>query len=113
LIGQPILHFYNAEALFDAFRSLYQAWGIWIVVAGGFTPVPYKVVTIASGAVGLDPLTFALASLVSRGSRFFLEAWLIARYGDRVRAFVQDRLLLVAALALALLLGVFIAFRYL
>jgi membrane protein YqaA with SNARE-associated domain len=113
LIGQPILRFYDAEALFDAFRSLYQAWGIWIVVAGGFTPIPYKVVTIASGAVGLDPLTFALASLASRGSRFFLEAWLIARYGDRVRSFVEDRLALIVALALALLLGVFIAFRYL
>ena len=82
-------------------------------VAGGFTPIPYKVVTIASGAVGLDPVTFALASLVSRGSRFFLEVWLIARYGDRVGAFVQDRLPLIAALALVIALGVFIAFRYL
>jgi membrane protein YqaA with SNARE-associated domain len=113
LIGEPILRFYDAEALFEAFRALYRAWGIWIVIAGGFTPIPYKVVTIASGAVGLDPLTFAAASLVSRGSRFFLEAWLLARYGERLRSFVQDRLVLIAALALALLLGAVIAFRYL
>jgi len=113
LIGQPILRFYDAQALFDAFRSLYLAWGAWIVLAGGFTPIPYKVVTIASGAVGLDPVTFALASLVSRGSRFFLEVWLIARYGDRVGAFAQDRLPLIAALALVIALCVFVAFRYL
>ena len=99
--------------MFEAFRALYHAWGIWIVVAGGFTPIPYKVVTIASGAVGLDPLTFALASLFSRGSRFFLEAWLLARYGRRVTSFVRDRLVLISALALVLLLGVYAAFRYL
>ena len=113
LIGHPILRFYGAEALFDSFRSLYHAWGVWIVIAGGFTPIPYKVVTIASGALGLDPFTFALASLVSRGSRFFLEVWLIARYGDRVVAIVQDRLPLIAALALIVALSIFIAFRYL
>jgi membrane protein YqaA with SNARE-associated domain len=113
LIGQPILRFYDAEALFEAFRALYHAWGLWIVLAGGFTPIPYKVVAIASGAVGLDPMTFALASLVSRGSRFFLEAWLIARYGDRIRGFVENRLVLLTASALVLLLGGVLAFRYL
>ena len=113
LIGHPILHFYGAETLFESFRALYQAWGVWIVVAGGFTPIPYKVVTIASGALGLDPVVFALASLFSRGSRFFLEVWLIARYGDRVGALVQERLPLIAALALVVAFSVFIAFRYL
>ena len=113
LIGRPILRFYDAEALFEAFRALYHAWGLWIVLAGGFTPIPYKVVAIASGAVGLDPMTFALASLVSRGSRFFLEAWLIARYGDRIRGFVENRLVLLTASAIVLLLGGVLAFRYL
>ena len=113
LLGQPILHFYGAEALFETFRQLYRRWGLWIMLAGGFTPIPYKVVTIASGAFGLDPVLFALASAVSRGSRFFLEAWLLARYGDRLRPFVENRLLLAAALVLALALGLFVAFRYL
>ena len=113
LVGEPILRFYDAGALFESFRALYHRWGLWIVLAGGFTPIPYKVVTIASGAVGLDPFVFALASAFSRGSRFFLEAWLLARYGDKLRLFVENRLLLAAAAVLLLALGVFVAFRYL
>jgi membrane protein YqaA with SNARE-associated domain len=113
LIGEPILRFYDAQALFESFRALYHSWGLWIVLAGGFTPIPYKVVTIASGAVGLDPIVFALASAFSRGSRFFLEAWLLARYGDRLRQFVESRLLLAAAAVLLLALGLVIALRYL
>lgn len=113
LLGEPILRFYDAGSLFESFRQLYRHWGLWIVLAGGFTPIPYKVVTIASGAVGLDPLLFALASAFSRGSRLFLEAWLLARYGDRLRVFVENRLLLAAAAVLLLALGIVIAFRYL
>src|SRR5262249_8290579 len=92
LIGRPLIHFYGAAPLLDEFRPPYPSWGILIIAAGGFTPIPYKVITIASGIAGLDPGLFILASLLSRGSRFFLEAGLISRYGQPVRRFVQGNL---------------------
>jgi membrane protein YqaA with SNARE-associated domain len=111
-IGQPVIDFYGAQGLFDEFRRLYNAWGIWIVAAGGFTPLPYKVVTIASGVTGLDPMAFALASLVSRGSRFFLEAGLIARFGEPMKRFAERNLPVLASVFFLLLLGGFLLFRY-
>jgi membrane protein YqaA with SNARE-associated domain len=111
-LGQPLISFYGAQGLFEDFRRLYNAWGIWIVAAGGFTPLPYKVVTIASGVTGLDPFQFALASIVSRGSRFFLEAGLIARFGAPVKGFVERNLPALASVFFLLLLGGFLLLRY-
>ncbi len=114
LIGRPILAFYGAEPLFDSLRRLYNAWGVWIIAAGGFLPIPFKVVAIASGATGLVPGLFALAALASRGSRFFLEAALLSRFGQPLRRFLEDHLAtLGTVLLLALLLVAYAALRYL
>jgi GT2 family glycosyltransferase len=82
-----------------------------IVMAGGFTPIPYKVIAIASGIAGLDPLVFALGSAVSRGSRFFLEAALLSRYGEPFRRFIEGHLVLLIPLLTFLLLGGFLLLR--
>ena len=74
---RPILDFYGAAEAFAEFRNAYNELGWWIVVGGGLTPFPYKVVTILSGVAGLDPVTFTGASLLSRGLRFFAEAALL------------------------------------
>jgi len=114
LIGRPILDFYGAEPLFETFRRLYNAWGVWIIAAGGFLPIPFKVVAIASGATGLDLRLFALAALVSRGSRFFLEAALLSRFGQPTRRFLEVNFATLGTiLLLALLLGAYAALRYL
>ena len=112
-IGQPIVDFYGLQPLIDEFRRLYQSWGILIVMAGGFTPIPYKVIAIASGIAGLDPLVFALGSAVSRGSRFFLEAALLSRYGEPMRRFIEGHLVLLIPLLTFLLLGGFLLLHYL
>ncbi|MCE2510366.1 MAG: DedA family protein [Alphaproteobacteria bacterium] len=91
-IGRPLLEFYNFMEAFGIFQQRYQAWGIWIVAGAGFTPFPYKVITIASGVVGMDPLPFLLASLVSRGVRFYMEAGLLWYFGSSIRGFVEKHL---------------------
>ena len=113
VIGQPIIDFYGAQPLLDEFRRLYSSWGVLVIAAGGFTPIPYKVITIASGIAGLDPALFILASLLSRGSRFFLEAGLLARYGQPLRRFIEGNLAWLATGLALLLLGGFLLLRYL
>jgi membrane protein YqaA with SNARE-associated domain len=112
-IGRPLVEFYGAQALFDEFRRLYGRWGIALVAAGGFTPIPYKIVTIASGVAGLNPVAFGLAAIVSRASRFFLVAMLVARYGQPMRRFIEGNLPALSTALLLLLVGGFVAFRYL
>lgn len=103
--GREVIAFYHLDAEFAAFKAAFDRWGGWIVLAKGATPIPYKLVTIASGVAGLDPLTFTLASLGSRALRFFLVAALLWRFGEPIRNFVEKRLLLVTSAFLALLVG--------
>lgn len=111
-LGRPLLDFYGYGAQFAEFAAAYNKWGAWIVAAGGFTPFPYKVITIASGATCLDLGTFALASLVSRAGRFFLVAALLYWFGPPIRRFIEAWLPQLAALFFLLLFGGFLALRY-
>ena len=112
-LGRPLLEFYGQMASFDEFRRIYDEWGAWIVAGAGFTPFPYKVVTIASGVAGLDPVTFMAASAVSRGARFFLVAALLWKFGPPIRFFIEKYLPYLAAAFFILLIGGFVALRYL
>ncbi len=111
-VGRPVLEFYSQTGSFEAFRESYNQWGAWIVGGAGLTPFPYKVITIASGATGLDLGIFMAASVVSRGLRFFLEAWLLWYIGPPVRHFVEKNLGLAFTAFLAALLGGFVVVRY-
>ena len=112
-IGRPVLELYGYLDRFGAFQSLYNEWGAWIVAAGGVTPIPYKVITIASGVTQLDPWVFAIASVLSRGARFFLVAALLWAWGDPMRAFIERRLGLLVTLGFVLLLAGFLALKLL
>ncbi len=112
-LGQPILEFYGYGEKFQEFQLRYNEWGFWIVLVAGFTPFPFKVITIASGVAGLDLVTFALASAVSRGARFFLVAALLWRFGPAIRDFIEKYLGLLTALFMLLLIGGFVAIKYL
>ena len=86
----------------------FEQWGFWAVFIAGFSPIPYKMFTIAAGALSMALLPFTLASLVGRGARFFLVAGLMAWGGARMEAALHrhvDRLgwATVAALAIGLL----------
>ncbi|MEO0393798.1 MAG: VTT domain-containing protein, partial [Pseudomonadota bacterium] len=108
LIAEPILAFYGYSEKFSAFSDLYNEYGAWIVIAGGFTPIPYKVITIASGVVTLNPVVFVLASFGSRGARFFLVSGLLYLFGPPIKEFVERYLPWLAILAFLLLIGGFV-----
>lgn len=112
-VGRPVLAFYGYVDRFEDFAAAYNEWGAWIVAGAGFTPFPYKVITIASGATGLDPATFGLASLVSRAGRFFLVAALLYWFGPPIRRFIEAWLPQLTLLFFVLLLGGFVALRWL
>ena len=112
-LGRPILDFYGYFDKFERFQDWYREWGGWIVFAGGFSPIPYKVITIASGSVNLDLATFTVVSVISRGARFLLVAALLWRFGPPIRAFIERWLgPLTLAFVLLLVLG-FVAVRFL
>tara|TARA_Y100000817_G_scaffold291504_1_gene263091 strand:+ start:472 stop:1053 length:582 start_codon:yes stop_codon:yes gene_type:complete len=112
-VGIGILAFYGHEAAFETFRRLYAEWGFWIVSMAGFTPFPYKVVTIASGTVNFDPIMFGIASTFSRAARFFLVAALLQRYGAAIRTFIERYLGLLTTLFFIVLFGGFLAIKWL
>ena len=112
-IGRPVLEFYGAMGRYEALKQAFADWGAWIIVLKGMTPIPYKLVTIASGVVKFDLATFAIASLISRSLRFFLLAGLLWLFGDRVRDFIERRLMLVTTVFAASLVGGFFVLRYL
>lgn len=107
-VGRPLIEFYGYADAFTRFERLYREWGAWIVAAGGLTPIPYKVVTIASGLVRLDLPTFVLVSALSRGARFFIEAALLWYLGPPIRAFVERYLGGLAVVAFLLLVAGFL-----
>ncbi|MBO6518538.1 MAG: DedA family protein [Rhodospirillales bacterium] len=112
-IGRPILDIYHASAKFDAAREAYNENGVWIVFTAGFSPIPYKIFTIASGVTSMDIVPFIIASAVGRGARFFLVAILLWKFGEPIRAFIEKRLgLLTLAFCALLVLGV-IAIKFL
>ena len=111
-IGAAILELYGYSAQFREFTAYYNEWGAWIVAGAGFTPFPYKVITIASGVTQLDLGVFMLASVLSRGGRFFLLAGLLWWFGPPIRRFVEAYLPQLTILFFLLLVGGFVALRY-
>jgi len=113
LIGRPILEFYHAMPRYDALKAGFDRWGVWIIILKGMTPIPYKLVTIASGVAQFDLAAFVGASIISRSIRFFLIAALLWWFGPAVRDFIEKRLMLVTSLFAAALIGGFVILRYL
>lgn len=111
-IGRAIIEAYGYEEQFDAFRATYAEWGLWIILVKGLTPIPYKLITIASGAAAFDFPTFVLASIATRGARFFLVAALLRFFGAPIREFVERRLTLVTTLFIVAVVGGFLVLRW-
>jgi membrane protein YqaA with SNARE-associated domain len=106
-IGQWVLQFYGLTDAFAGFELKFQQWGWWLVLMAGFTPFPYKVITIASGVFHLNIPIFIAASIISRGGRFFIEAVLLYHYGEKIRRFIDRYFGLLTILFFVLLLGGF------
>ena len=112
-IGERVLEFYHVMDKYEALKASYAEWGAWIIILKGMTPIPYKLITIASGALKFNLASFTLASLISRSLRFFLVAALLWRFGEPIRVFIERRLMLVTSVFAAALVGGFLVLRYL
>jgi membrane protein YqaA with SNARE-associated domain len=111
-VGQWIIETYHLQAAFQRFHEEFQKWGVLIILAKGLTPIPFKLVTIASGAAALNLPAFIAASLLTRGFRFFMVAFLVRRYGEPIRNFIEKYLTWVALGVLALIvLGFWVVLR--
>ena len=112
-IGKPVLEFYHYIGRFSEFQATYNRWGAWSVFFAGITPFPYKVITILSGATGLNMSVFIVASILARGLRFFIIAALLWKYGAPIREFIERYLGLLFILFVVLLLGSFVLVKFL
>lgn len=107
LIAKPLLNFYDCLEKFNSFKDLYNQYGAWVVFGAGITPFPYKIITIASGVVHMNLIVFTIASIIARGMRFYLVAWLLKKYGETMRKFIEKNLGWLSILFLLLLIGGF------
>jgi membrane protein YqaA with SNARE-associated domain len=112
-IGQWLIAVYGYGERMQEFRAAYADWGAWIILIKGATPIPYKLVTIASGFAGYALVPFLVLSVITRGLRFFLVAELLRHYGEPVRGFIERRLTLVTTALVLIVFGGFVAARYL
>ncbi len=110
-IGQQILQFYGYLENFHDFETRYNEHGAWIVFGAGLTPFPYKVITIASGVTQLGLGVFILASVLSRGIRFFALAGILWYWGEPIRHFIDRYFGWLSAVFFVLLVGGFIALK--
>jgi len=111
-VGEPILAFYGKADSFAQVSAWYNTYGGWGVLFAAVTPFPYKVLTIFSGATGLNLVTFIVVSIIGRALRFFLVAFLLYKFGEPIRLFIEKYLGILFAIFLVLLFGGFYALRY-
>lgn len=106
-VGHWLIQLYGYGDRVESFREAYARWGAWIILLKGLTPIPYKIVTITSGFAGYNVFLFVLFSIVARGMRFYMLAFLLSRYGMQARAIIEERLGLWVTLgAVVLVVGI-------
>lgn len=100
-----------SAALFEKATTMYDDWGALIVFTAAFSPIPYKVFTVAGGVAQINFAAFVGASIVGRGARFYLVAWVIRRYGDAAKDFIDRYFNLVTIAFTILLVGAFVLLK--
>jgi membrane protein YqaA with SNARE-associated domain len=119
-IGATLWHFTShffltyvfSESTFNDVGALYHKWDAWVILAAAFTPIPYKIFTIAAGVFHISLVTFFLTSIVGRAARFFLVAALLWKWGESTKLFIEKYFNLLTLLFLALLIGGVMLLRY-
>jgi len=99
--------------IFAKVQTMYNEYGFAAVLIAGFTPIPYKVFTIASGVFGMNFPMFVLASVISRSARFFIVSTLIFFFGEPIKKFIDKYFNLLSAAFVVLIILGFVAIKYL
>lgn len=110
--GHEIIKFYGMADKFDALQAKYDTYGGWIIFLKGMTPIPYKILTILSGVMHLAIPVFIVSSICGRAVRFYLVAGLLWKFGAPIQIFIEKYLVWVTFLFLILLIGGFLALKY-
>ena len=111
-VGILIVQYYSLDNQFTNFESYYNNWGIWIVLSAGFTPFPFKIITIASGFFGLNFPLFVVVAFLARGLRFFLLAMLLKLFGNFIINIIDRYFNTLVTLFFVLLIGSYILIKY-
>lgn len=112
-VGQWVFRVYGLSEKAATFQESYAAYGHWVILLKGLTPIPFKLVTITSGFAHYDLFWFVVLSLITRGARFFLLAGLLGRYGVQIRGVLDRHLNVVAAIVVAVIILGFVLFKVL
>ena len=112
-IGNPIVDFYGKQDAMANFIKMYEEYGTLFLAGAAFTPIPYKISTIVSGAANMNLMEFISISSIGRAARFFLVAGLIYIYGPQIKNFIEKYFDKLSIIFLILLVGGFVAIKYL
>jgi len=112
-LGLALLRLLGHSGGLAEFQRWFDHWGLWVILIKGLTPIPYKLVTIASGLAHFSFPMFLAASVTTRGARFFIEAYVLKRWGPAMLAVVEKRLAVWAVTGLVVLVGAFAAVKLL
>lgn len=108
-----LLNYFGWMAYFERFKYWYHEYGAWIVFTAGLTPFPYKIITIASGAVSLNIFIFTIASVLARGLRFFIITWALYKWGKPMQKYIEKNLGWLSILFVLLLFLSFLLIKFL
>ena len=112
-VGRPIIGFYNITDVFNTVSAKYQSNAFTAIAVAGFTPIPYKVFTIAAGVCKVNLFTLILASALSRSARFFIIAGLFYLFGPKIKTFIEKYFNILTIIFIILLISGFVAVKYL
>lgn len=111
-IGIKIIEFYRLENSYLLISSKFETYSFITLLTAAISPLPYKLFTIAAGTFNINFITFLTASIIGRGGRFMLEAWLIYIFGDQIKEFIDKYINLLIFLFSLLLIGGFIILKF-
>ncbi len=108
---EPILHDHGYYDRYELAKNWFESWGFWAIFIAGFSPIPYKVFTIASGVIGMAFLPFVIASFIGRGLRFFMVAGLMAWGGEPMEQKLHKYVDIIGWLMVGLVIIIWLLYR--
>jgi len=112
-LGVLILNYYGLSDQFFNFEQYYDQYGIWIILGAGFTPFPFKFITIASGVFEFNIILFILVAIIARGSRFYLIASLLKIFGRNIENIIDKYFNILVTFFFILLIASIIVLKFL
>jgi membrane protein YqaA with SNARE-associated domain len=112
-VGRHILNFfgYSGDREMEL-RAFYDQYGAWFIFLKGLTPIPFKLVTILSGALHFSLPIFIVACIITRGARFLIVAWVFQKFGPQIAPIMEKRLGLVLVVVAVVIVGALVALRF-